>query len=39
MSPDSFHIKTEIESVSEMPCFNRERSRDMGGVKISSVKL
>jgi len=26
MSSDSFHIKTEIESVLEMPFFNRETS-------------
>jgi hypothetical protein len=39
MSSDSFHMKTEIESVWEMPCFNRERSGEMGGVEISNVKV
>jgi len=39
MCSDSFQIKTEIESVSEVPFFNSERSGKMGGVKISSVKV
>lgn len=39
MCSDSFQIKTEIESLSDVPCFNSERSGEMGGVKISNVKV
>jgi hypothetical protein len=39
MSSDCFHTKAEVESISEMPYFNRKRSGEMGEVKIGSVKV